>query len=133
MELGTFGAIVSFAIGLEDRATAFYDAAAQATQSETLGELARGSHKRLDRLTRARQELVAEMILESITGLTEESYAVELDSTADEASLMGQARNLEETSMRFYQDAADKLPIREVVRLFTRMAQENEKRLAKLG
>jgi rubrerythrin len=133
MELGTFGAIVSFAIALEERAAAFYDAAAGAAQSEPFSELAQGSHKRLERLTRARQELVTEMILESITGLAEESYSVALDPNADGAGLMGQARTLEDTSARFYQDAADKLPIREVVRLFQRMAQENEKRLAKLG
>jgi rubrerythrin len=133
MELGTFGAIVSFAIALEERAAAFYDGAAEAAPSGPFSELAQDSHKRLERLTRARQELVAEMILESITGLAEESYAVDLDPNADEASLMGQARTLEDTSARFYRDAAEKLPIRGVVRLFTRMAQENEKRLAQLG
>lgn len=133
MGLGTFGAIVSFAMELEERSAAFYDSAAEATQSEMFDELAKGSHKRLDRLTRARQELIAELILESITGLEEENYHVDLDSNADEAGLISQALALEEVYGRFYQDAAEKMPIREVVRLFQRMVRENEKRLEILG
>jgi rubrerythrin len=46
--------------------------------------------------------------------------------------LLEMAISLEKTSLRFYEDAAEKLPIREVVRTFTRMAKENEKRTSKL-
>ena len=39
---------------------------------------------------------------------------------------------LEETAIRFYQDAAEKMPILGVVRLFQWLAKENEQRQAQL-
>ncbi|MEW6716904.1 MAG: hypothetical protein AB1345_05320 [Chloroflexota bacterium] len=57
---------------------------------------------------------------------------MELNLEADEAELLSQSRSLEETTHRFYQKAAAKMPIREVVRLFERLAHENEKRKALL-
>jgi rubrerythrin len=133
MALGTFGAIVQFAVEMEKQAAQFYEQAARGRLAETFGELAGESRKRQDRLERARTELVAEMILESITGLDDADYRVEMDPNADEAGLIGQAQALEETAARFYKDAADKMPIREVVRLFERLLRENEKRRAKLA
>jgi rubrerythrin len=65
------------------------------------------------------------MILESIIGLDGDSYAVTLDAEADEETLLAQARELEAASARFYRDAAIKMPIREVARLFERMADEH--------
>ena len=132
MELGTFGAILRFAMDLEQQAADFYEGAAGGELEEVFGELARGSRKRLKRLERARREMVVEMVLESITGLDGDVYGVDLDSEVDEAGLLRQARRLEETSTRFYKDAADKMPIREVVRLFQRLVRENEQREAKL-
>jgi len=129
MELGTFGAIMRFAMELEQRASDFYEQAAGAT----FHELARGSRKRLGRLKRARREMVSEMILESITGLDGDAYNVDLDPQADEAGLLRQARIWEQTCARFYQDAAAKMPIREVVRLFQRLARENQKRKAQFS
>lgn len=132
MELGTFGAILRFAMDLEEQAVGFYEGAARGGLGleETFGELARGSRKRLRRLERARREMVAEMILESITGLDGDAYHVDLDPGTDEAGLVRQAQALEETAARFYRDAAEKMPIREVVRLFQRLARENEQRQA---
>ncbi|MFB0535620.1 MAG: ferritin-like domain-containing protein [Anaerolineae bacterium] len=130
MELGTFGAILRFAMDLEEQAVGFYEGTARGGLEETFGELARGSGKRLRRLERARREMVAEMILESITGLDGDAYHVDLDPGTDEAGLVRQAQALEETAARFYRDAAAKMPIREVVRLFQRLARENEQRQA---
>ena len=130
MELGTFGAILRFAMDLEEQAVGFYEEATRGGLEETFGELARGSGKRLRRLERARREMVAEMILESITGLDGDAYHVDLDPGSDEAGLVRQAQALEETAARFYRDAAAKMPIREVVRLFQRLARENEQRQA---
>ncbi len=132
MELGTFGAVLKFALELEQQAAAFYEAGAQGGLAERFGDLARGSRKRIRRLEQARRELVNEMILESITGLEEEEYRIELDAGAGEPERLRQAQALEETSARFYRDAAAKMPIREVVRLFERLARENDKRLARL-
>ena len=101
MELGTFGAILRFAMDLEQQAAGFYEGAAGGELEEIFGELAGGSRKRLSRLERARREMVMEMILESITGLDGDTYGVNLDSEIDEAGLLRQAWTLEETSARF--------------------------------
>jgi len=130
VELGTFGAILKFALEMEERAAAFYEAGARGGLAEPFAELARGSRKRHRRLEQARRELVNEMILESITGLKGEAYAVDLDAMVDEAERRRQAELLEETAARFYRDAAAKMPIREIVRLFRRLARENEQRRA---
>jgi rubrerythrin len=133
MELGTFGAILAFALDLEEQAVAFYVAAPEGRLAQAFGELARGSSKRLRRLERARRELVVEMVLEPITGLEGDPYRVDWDPQADEAGLLGQAVVFEEAAARFYGDAAAKMPVREVVRLFQRLARENEQRRAQLG
>ncbi len=132
MELGTFGAILGYAMQLEEGAAGFYEAAARGSLQAAFGELARSSRKRLRRLERDRREGVAEMILESITGLDSDAYRMDLNSEADETELLRQAQALEETAARFYRDAAVKMPVREVTRSLTRMAQENEKRAAEL-
>jgi len=133
MELGTFGAILRFAMELEQQAVDFYEGAVGGELEAGFGELARGSRKRLKRLERARREMVTEMILESITGLNGDDYRVDVDSKVDEAGLLRQARTLEETTACFYQDAAAKMPIREVVRLFRRLVRENEQRQTQLA
>ena len=132
MELGTFGAVLKLALELEERAATFYEAGAEGGLAEVFGDLARGSRKRVRRLEQARRELVNEMILESITGLDEEEYRVELNAGAEEPERLRQARALEETAARFYRDAASRMPIREVVRLFERLARENDKRRVRL-
>lgn len=131
MELGTFGAILRFAMHTEEQSAAFYEAAGAAIPA--FSELAQGARKRLARLEQARREGVAEMILESITGLDSDNYTVTLDPEAAAASLQEQAQALEESASRFYRDAAAKLPIREVARLFQRLAQEHETAAQQLG
>ncbi len=132
MELGTFGAILRFAIELEQRAAAFYEQSAQAGGGALFEEMAQGARKRVGRLEQARREGVAEMILESISGLDGDRYTISLDPGADEAGRLAQARALEEAATRFYQDAAVKLPIREVSRLFQRLAQDHDQHRAHL-
>ena len=132
MELGTFGAIIGFALGVEERAADFYDSAAEGEMAALFSPFAARSRERVKRLERARRELVSEMILESITGLDGDDYQVAPGFAADRAGLLHEARTLEETTARFYQDAASKMPIREVVRLFRRLAAENDQRRAAL-
>lgn len=127
MELGTFGAIMSFALELEERTSTFYETTAQGGLEETFLQLAQNAHKRWKRLERARREGVSEMILESITGLNGEDYQMDLDFEDDQVGLVGQAQALADVSIRFYQHAADKIPIQEIARLFQRLAQENER------
>jgi rubrerythrin len=130
MELGTFGAILRFAMQIEEQSAAFYEAAGKVVPS--LQELAQAARKRLARLEQARREGVAEMILESITGLDSDAYAVTLNPQAETAALQAQSQALEEATARFYRDAAAKLPIREVARLFQRLAQEHESAVHKV-
>ena len=125
MELGTFGAILGFAMDLEERAATFYGRAAPGGLGRVFDKRAQDVKKRLRRLERARRELVSEMILGSITGLDGDNYRVTLDAVADEATLLAQARDLEAASTRFYRDAATKMPIREVARLLKRLADEH--------
>ena len=133
MELGTFGAILRLAMDLEEQAEQLYSDIATCDLEDVFRELARGSRKRVKRLERARRELVAEMILESITGLDGDAYRVDLGSQASETTLLQRARRLELGSARFYRDAAAKMPILEVARLFQRMASENDRRRARLS
>jgi rubrerythrin len=127
MELGTFGAIMTFAMELEKRGVTLYGESESEIPEELQKELLRGSRKRLKRLERAKREGVAEMILESITGLSDTAYQVE-----DAPSRIELAVNFEETSARFFRAAAEKLPIREISRLLTRLAAENEARIKQL-
>jgi len=133
MELGTFGAIVRFAIELEGQAAAFYETTARGEFAEPFRQLGQGSRRRLQRLERARREGVAEMILESIRGLDGDHYRLDPVLATDEADLRRQAIALEETMARFYRDAAAKMPIPEIGRLFRQLAAENEKRQAEIG
>jgi rubrerythrin len=132
MDLATFGAILSYAMKFEQKAADFYAAAAIGELKPVFNDLERSSRKRTKRMERTRREGVAEMILEPITGLDGDDYQTDLSVDAEETVLLAQAIDLEETSIRFYQDAAQKLPIREVARTFTRMAKENEKRKIRL-
>ena len=61
-----------------------------------------------------------------------DDYRLELMPDADEAELLRQAIALEETTRRFYIDAAGKIPVREVVRTCIRMAKQSEKQRAEL-
>lgn len=127
MQLGTFGAIFTFALELEQQAVDFYDSAAQGSLEATFTGRAQKGRKRITRLERARQEGVAEMILESIVGLDGDDYPIEAQPQTDEAGLLAQAIELEETLRRYYVDASAKMPVREVARLFDRMARESDK------
>ncbi len=128
MNLGTFGAILRFAMELEEHAATFYAAAAQTGAEAPFEAFARSARKRLKRLERARREGISEMILESITGLDGDHYRVSPGPGTDAAEMPA----LEEAAVCFYRDAAAKLPIREVVRLFERLAREHERQRARL-
>ena len=122
MELGTFGAIFFFALDLETRAARFYESDAR----DVSVDRARAARKRCRRLERARREMVSEMILESISGICSEDYDVALDPGGSAVTALRQAKELEDTAVRFYLRAADKMPIPEAARLLRRMAEEHE-------
>jgi len=130
MELGTFGAILGFAIKLEERGADFYDKVAQRGLGELFVQRAGQCRRRAMRLERARRESVVEMILEAIHGLESEDYLVRLDFEGDGAHVERCAADLEDATIRFYRDAAAKMPIREIVRLFGRLRDQHQSYLA---
>jgi hypothetical protein len=132
MDLATFGAILTFALELEQRAQEFYKAGARDRLEEAFAALSQGSKKRADRIERTRREGVAEMILEPITGLHSEDYQVRLDAQAEAGERLEQALGLETVCAHFYRDSSEKMPVREVARTFQRMAKENQIRVREL-
>ena len=132
MDLATFGAIMTFALELETRAAVFYEETARGSLQEPFLDLAKRAHKRAVRMERSRREGITEMILEPIRGMNGDDYRVELTSDGNESELLDQAIGLVETSIRFYLDAAEKIPVREVARTCQRMAKESEKQKAEL-
>ncbi len=132
MDLATFGAIMTFALELEGRAAVFFEKAARGSLEESFSTLAKLAQKRAKRIERTRREGIAEMILEPITGMKGDDYRVELSPEGDESKLLERAIGLVETSIRFYQDAALKIPVKEVARTCERMAKESEKQKAEL-
>lgn len=132
MDLATFGAIMTFALELEKRAAVYYEEAARGSLEESFSDLAKRAHKRAKRIERTRREGITEIILEPITGMDGDDYRVELSSSGDESEILNQAIKFIETSIRFYQDAAVKIPVKEVARTCQRMAQESEKQKAEL-
>jgi rubrerythrin len=132
MNLATFGAVLSFAINLEGQAALFYANAGTGKLQDVFQDLAKSSQKRANRIERTRQEGISEMILEPIMGINGDDYQIQLSVDSDDSTLLEQAISLEELSIRFYRDAAQKLPIREVIRTFIRLADENAKRKERL-
>ncbi len=138
MKLSTFGAVLRFAIDLEEAAAKRYAniAPPQAQAAATLSALAGDSQKRAQMLTRVRQENITEMILEPITDLDGDDYQTEPGPTdeKDFAGFLQMALESEERAQRFYLDSAVKAKflLAEVGRIFERLARENGERQAKL-
>jgi rubrerythrin len=109
MRLGKFGAILKFAMDLEQRTIEFYDAAAGVRASQEMEDSAAAARRRLASLQRMRRELVNEMLLEPIAGfespeLPEVTVAPQGGAETEEARLeLEQARN------EFYTAAAAKV------------------------
>lgn len=83
MELGTFGALLGFALDLESKIAAFYETVAVSDSSVWTAPL-QGSRRRSRQLELARREGVSEMILEAISGLDSEDYLMTLDFATKE-------------------------------------------------
>ncbi len=139
MELNTFGALLKFALELEDAAARCYEEAAQAARDEALRSAlaarAESTKRNRQRLERVRREQVNEMLLESIEGLRESDYRPAADPAPGAAGedLTASAAELESACERFYRDAAERLSIPEVVRSFQRLADAHARSRAQLG
>jgi len=139
MELNTFGALLKFALELEEAAARSYDEAAKAARDEALrsglAARAESARKNRQRLERVRREQVNEMLLEPIEGLRESDYRAGGDASpaAADDDLTASAAELEAACERFYRDAAERLSIPEVVRSFQRLADAHARNRAQLG
>lgn len=112
-ELNSFGAVMTFAIGLEARLRDFYTAAGNE-------ENATASEKRRVTLERVRRENVTEIKLEPINDLYEADYALNLEDTSAENQ-----KAVAATAAQFYADAAPKLNVREAQRALERVAKQH--------
>jgi rubrerythrin len=114
MELGTTGAILSFALKRESEIEAFYTKYKSQVEGSGLKEVFESIHraqkKRERLLTRFRRENVTEMILEPIHGFESDSYALSLVSevATDDSALQQIAIRIEESSHSFFLKASEK-------------------------
>lgn len=112
--LNTFGAIMTYAIDLEDKLHTYYQA---------LGDEERAAEaaKRRSNLERVRRENVLEITLEAISGLDEADYSFDFD----DQSADGQAA-LERVAAQFYSDVAPKINVRQAQRVLKRYAGQHQ-------
>jgi len=109
--LNTFGAILTYAINLEERLRDYYQAAGNATRAQ-------GADKRRQTLERIRREYVVEITLEPIDGLDEANYVFAFDNPAAQ-------RDIESTAARFYADVSPKINVRQAQRALERCGKEH--------
>lgn len=115
-ELGSFGAIISHAIKLEESSAGHYreilDSVSEEGLKDFLGNIISENEKNGKKLGRLRQKYINEMILEPITGFRSEDYEVNgiaVDGQAGKDDVINKIIDVEETVIKFYKDAADKL------------------------
>ncbi|MFX0107724.1 MAG: hypothetical protein ACFE7R_05550 [Candidatus Hodarchaeota archaeon] len=133
MELGTFGAVLKFAMDLETKALSFYGSATEVANDNSLASnfdsLFQRGEKRLKTLERVRRENTTEMILEPITGLNPEDYELEISITKSmsKENLQKIAVAIEDKLRKYYTDAATKIEfLIEAASVFEQLADENE-------
>jgi rubrerythrin len=140
MELGTFGAILKFALDIENQVSTFYKSAAALPVNRNLGtiflELSSRGEKRLKTLERIRRENVTEMILESIVGLNSDDYMIttKIPESADDNVLKQLAISIETTLQDFYNTAATKIDfLSEAAYAFELLAEKNAETMKRIS
>ena len=119
-KLNQFGAVMSFAIGLEDKLVSYFDKLVEQSDSDDeIKSLSSKSRKRKRNLERSRQENVTEITLEPIEGLEPESYPLSLTEFSKDELI----KNIN-IMRQFYGDAGPKINVRESRRLFERCLKE---------
>ncbi|UCE14331.1 MAG: hypothetical protein JSV04_03930 [Candidatus Heimdallarchaeota archaeon] len=135
MNLGTFGAVLKYAIQLESSATDYYHTLiAHSTTPDFFGDFKTQCEKRITILKRIRRENTTEMILEPIYGLESEVFLVSEPSEALETSNpVDSALTMEGTLHRFYLTASEKISfLSEVAFAFEDLAGEHLKNINSL-
>ncbi|MBY8998303.1 MAG: hypothetical protein KGD60_11275 [Candidatus Thorarchaeota archaeon] len=137
MDLGTTGAILSFALTREAEIGAFYEKYTSLIGSSSLTEafelLQKTQRKRERMLSRFRRENVTEMILEPIHGFASEAFelAISSEDSPDDSFLLGNAIKIEESSCSFFLKASEKTTfLPEVSDEFKRLSDKAESNIA---
>ncbi len=140
MELGTFGAIMKFALEVEYEVTSFYESAKEIVKDKEIaslfGSLANRGQKRVKTIERVRRENVTEMILEPITGLDSDVYkpVTSIPESPDDKALQEIAAEIEKNLQSFYTQAAVKIDfLSEVAYSFELLAEANEEASKRLS
>ncbi|MFW9944110.1 MAG: hypothetical protein ACFFB7_03855 [Candidatus Sifarchaeia archaeon] len=143
MELSTAGAILSFALGMEEKVLAFYgwvQSVESFGESSEILDLVVNEHKSTERrLARLRRESVTEMILEPIHGFQSEDFEIDLKPppNIDSQKCLALMKRLEATLSSFFRVAATKtMFLQEISLALERMATKtdlNLRLLEKLG
>ncbi len=128
MELTTFGAIMKFAMDREEEIVNTLEGMAGNADLESfgglLGRIISEGKKNMKLLERTRREGINEVILHPITGLESDDYSLQDPPTSDLTSreLVEYLAETSDRLIRFYTDAALKIPNPEAMRVFKRLA-----------
>ena len=136
MQLGTFGAILKYAIDIEGSASIFYDELAKvAPEGAKAGicEMANASRKNKQTLEKTRRMEMQEMILEAITGIDTSNYEAKLEVPSNFKAGLTQAQEIERKASAFYADASKKLGfLPNANRTLERIGKDRAARIEKL-
>jgi len=138
MELGTFGAVMAFALQVVNQSAEFYETVCDRAKGPRLKEVLKalqdGANRDRATMEQTRRENVTEMILEPIAGIRQEDYMAKVDESilGSDTAIVKTALLLEGRDQRFFDASAAKLPLPEVARLFRKVAKRREENLAKL-
>lgn len=139
MSIKNFGAVMDFAIQLENGDASFLERVLHNPEMqgnrEVLEGLAKENKKNAKTLSRARQENVTEMILEPIQGLESEDYPADMPEPVDmdQVGLVEKLKELEDRAQRFYLEAGERIkPVSDVAGTFQRLAKKRRARREKL-
>ena len=132
-ELNSFGNVLKFAAALEQKVADYARRAEDLDdfpgQRELLSSCAKKHERRLAQLERIRRERLNEMVLQPIYGLNGADYveSADLPGGSDVGSLISRLVHAEESTARFYTDAADVAAnvLTGVERTFKKLAKES--------
>ena len=136
MQLGTFGAILNYAIEMEGSSSTFYEGLAEKAPEKVkavISEQAVASKKNKQTLERTRRMEMQEMILEAITGMDTVSYDAKKEMPHDFKAGLTSALEIETKAALFYRDASKKLGfLPNASKTMEKIGREREARVEKL-
>ncbi len=114
MELGTFGAVMKFALQLESDSIEMYDKvipmlSESREDAKLITKLKDASVNRIRNLERVRRENVTEMILEPIRDFDSSQYELTRDNLSEGKELPSMLKRIEQCKRAFYSEASIKI------------------------